>query len=409
MVAVALLVLALLGSAGVVVSLWPQRLTPLIFPAFFLAWFTAELAPYLLVLLVPLAALLVALGGAAGTTGHVAIALTVLDAIGLAYLVVRAQAAALVADRALEGVGTSEPATAPSRWRRYFVPMRVTHPDVERTIDIAYGAGPRQVLDVYRRSDHPSRCPVLIQVHGGAWMVGDKKEQGRPLIRQLVQQGWVCVAPNYRLSPKGTYPDHLIDVKAVIAWVREHGAEYGADPGTILLTGGSAGAHLVTLAALTPNDPAYQPGFEGVDTTVQGCAPHYGVYALGGETGRRYARLRERVLFVRYVFKSRDPALLAAASPIGRVNAGAPPFMVVHGKNDTVVPAAEARLFVERLRAVSRSPVVYLELPGTQHAFDLFPSIRSAHVVQAVARFAEACRQLAAEPAAQPSRTGPST
>lgn len=394
---VALLALALLGLLGLVVTVWPQRLTPLVFPAFFLAWFTAELAPYLIALLLPVAVLLVALGGAEGTIGHVAFAISIMDAAGLLYLVGRAQGAAAVADRALEGVGDPEP-YLPSRWRRYFIPLTCSHPDVERTADLSYGAGPRQVLDVYRHRDHRIGCPVLIQVHGGAWVVGDKRGQGGPLMSHLAQRGWVCVAPNYRLSPKGTFPDHLIDVKATIAWVREHGAEFGADPRVIVLTGGSAGAHLVTLAALTPNDPAYQPGFEGVDTSVQGCAPHYGVYALAGETGRRYARLRERFLFVLHVFTPSDGALLASASPIGRVNQGAPPFLVVHGKNDTIVPAVEARLFVERLRAVSHSPVSYLELPGTQHAFDVVPSIRSAHVVRAVARFAESCRQLSQQP-----------
>jgi acetyl esterase/lipase len=392
-VVVALLVLALLGLLGLVVTLRPLRLTPLIFPAFFLAWFTAELAPYLVTLLVPVAVLLVALGGAEGPTGHVAAAISLVDVAGLVYLVARAQGVAALADRALEGMGEGEP-YLPGCWRRFFVPLTFSHPDVERTADLPYGSGPRQVLDVYRHSDQRSGCPVLIQVHGGAWVVGDKKGQGGPLMSHLAQRGWVCVAPNYRLSPKATFPDHLIDVKATIAWVREHGAEFGADPGVIILTGGSAGAHLVTLAALTPNDPAYQPGFEDVDTNVQGCAPHYGVYALAGETGQRYARLRQRFLFALKVFTPNDPALLAAGSPIARVNADAPPFLVVHGKNDTIAPAVEARLFVERLRAVSGSSVSYLELPGTQHAFDIFPSIRSAHVVRAAARFAESCRQL---------------
>ncbi len=67
--------------------------------------------------------------------------------------------------------------------------------------------------------------------------------------------------------------------------------------------------------------------------------------------------------------------------------------MVVHGRNDTLVPVQEARLFVERLRAVSGEPVVYLELPGTEHAFDVFPSVRSRHVVAAVVRFVELLRR----------------
>lgn len=68
---------------------------------------------------------------------------------------------------------------------------------------------------------------------------------------------------------------------------------------------------------------------------------------------------------------------------------GAPPFFVIHGAHDSLVPVTEARRFVERLRGVSKAPVVYAELPGAQHAFDVFPSIRSAHVTRAAERFAD--------------------
>ena len=75
-------------------------------------------------------------------------------------------------------------------------------------------------------------------------------------------RGWVCVAINYRLSPKATWPDHLLDCKRALAWVREHIAEYGGDPDYVVVTGGSAGGHLTALMGLTANDPQFQPGFE---------------------------------------------------------------------------------------------------------------------------------------------------
>jgi acetyl esterase/lipase len=271
--------------------------------------------------------------------------------------------------------------------------MAFTDPQVERIKDIPYGeAGVRNHLDVYRRADHPTGCPTLVQVHGGAWVIGTKDQQGRPLMLEMARRGWVCFAPNYRLSPRATWPDHVVDVKAAIAWVREHGAEYGADPGFLVLTGGSAGGHLVSLAALTANDPSYQPGFEDADTTVQGCVPYYGVYDIAMETGTRAAKVRHRTLMTRLVMKTREEEAFRKASPLARVHADAPPFLVIHGRNDTLVPVEEARLLVERLRATSSNPVIYLELPGTQHAFDVFPSVRSDAVVRAVARFLEALR-----------------
>jgi acetyl esterase/lipase len=77
------------------------------------------------------------------------------------------------------------------------------------------------------------------------------------------------------------------------------------------------------------------------------------------------------------------------ASPISRVNPDAPPFFVIHGTKDSLAPVADARLFVGDLRDVSREPVAYAELPRTQHAFDVFPSIRSAAVIRGAERFAD--------------------
>ena len=103
---------------------------------------------------------------------------------------------------------------------------------------------------------------MLVYIHGGAWVIGDKREQGIPMMHELAQRGWVCVAINYRLSPRATWPAHIVDCKRAVAWVREHIAEYGGDPGFIAVSGGSAGGHLSALLALTPNEPEWQPGFE---------------------------------------------------------------------------------------------------------------------------------------------------
>lgn len=394
--AVLFLVVAGCGLVAVANALRPVRWTPVVLPAFFAAWLTAELAPQLLVLLVLQVAVFASLGGIEGTAGGLAVAAAALQAAGLVVLIRRSERAADAADEALSvvpDVVETEGALARGL-RRFFVPLAFRHPDVERLVDVPYSdQHPRHRLDVYRRKDSPVGCPTLLQVHGGGWVIGDKREQGRPLMLQLAARGWVCFAPNYRLSPKATFPDHLVDVKRALAWVREHGPEYGADPGFVVLTGGSAGGHLVALAALTQNDAEYQPGFEDADTSVQGCVPYYGVYDLAAETGTRAARFRAKRLLERLVLKTSDPEAFRRASPLAQVRRDAPPFFVVHGRNDTLVPVEEARLFVERLRAVSDEPVVYLELPGTQHAFDVFPSIRSAHVVRAVERFVETLRR----------------
>jgi acetyl esterase/lipase len=396
-VTTAYVILAALGLLAVLNALRPLRATVVLLPAFFAAWLTAELAPQLVVLTVVEAVAFLLLGAVDGPAGGGALLMSGLTIAGLLAMIRSSEAAADVADRALaempDGPEPDSDVEVTSRLRRFFVPMSFTHPDVERLVDVRYSElSKRHRLDVYRHRDHPTGCPTLLQVHGGGWVIGDKREQGRPLMLHLASRGWVCFAPNYRLSPRATWPDHLVDVKRALAWVREHGPEYGADPGFVVLTGGSAGGHLVSLAALTANDPRYQPGFEDVDTSVAGCVPYYGVYDIAGETGTKAVRMRRRHLMDRVVMKTTDEQVYVDASPLAQVRADAPPFLVIHGRNDTLVPVAEARLFVERLRAVSTSPVLYVELPGTQHAFDVFPSIRSSHVVRAVGRFVELLR-----------------
>jgi acetyl esterase/lipase len=213
-------------------------------------------------------------------------------------------------------------------------------------------------------------------------------------MHHLASRGWVCFASNYRLSPQATFPDQIVDVKRAIAWIREHAEEFGADPDFICITGGSAGGHLAALAALSPNDPAYQPGFEEADTRLSGCVPFYGVYDFLDRQGiRRGAEmtpfLEGRVL---KVSPEANRELWENASPITRVSADAPPFLVIHGSHDSLVFVEEARHFVSSLREKSRNPVVYLELPGAQHAFDTFHSVRSSHAVHAVTSFLEQTR-----------------
>jgi acetyl esterase/lipase len=276
-------------------------------------------------------------------------------------------------------------------WKQLLLPIPVRHPEVERVRDLVYHREGRQALrlDVYRRRDQPRRCPTLLQIHGGAWIVGSKNEQGLPLMIHLAARGWVCVAANYRLAPGATFPDPLVDLKRAIAWIRRHGPEYGADPDFLVVTGGSAGGHLAALVALTPNAPEYQPGFEDVDTAVAGCVAFYGVYDFTDAAGNWPHRGLERLLERRVI-----KAPLAAArpvweraSPIYHVGPHAPPFFVIHGDRDTMVPVAEARRFVEALRQASREPVVYAEIPGAQHAFEIFPSLRTTFVIHGVERF----------------------
>jgi acetyl esterase/lipase len=246
-------------------------------------------------------------------------------------------------------------------------------------------------LDIVKADDaRPGQGrPGVLQIHGGGWVIGDKREQGIPLLQHLAANGWVGVNANYRLSPRATFPEHLIDLKRAIAWYREHATEHGADPDFLCVTGGSAGGHLCALVALTANDPEYQPGFESVDTTARAAVPFYGVYDFTNRNST-WPKLTVRRFVEPVVMKKKlsdDPEAFAKASPMDQVRPDAPPFFVVHGDLDTLAPVADAREFVARLRAVSPAPVLYAEMKGAEHAFDVFPSHRTARVIEGIERF----------------------
>src|SRR5262249_42762608 len=176
------------------------------------------------------------------------------------------------------------PKRAPKRRGRRNAPPGPPAPRrryAEKPNPVFYGPPGRATLaDIWRQRDLPrdGKAPVLVQVPGGAWAIGWRRPQAYPLMSHLADRGWICVSLNYRVSPLHTWPDHIVDVKRALAWVKDNIASYGGDPDFVAITGGSAGGHLAALAALTPNDPAFQPGFEDADTSVVAAVPVYGRY-----------------------------------------------------------------------------------------------------------------------------------
>ena len=263
-------------------------------------------------------------------------------AVGGAVALLALAGLVVVVCRAMRAHAALHNAGRPRRpWGRIlrapFLPGRL---DVVRVRGLAYGDGPRRTLDVYHRRDRPTSAPALLHFHGGGFYSGNKVREARPLIRHLTsRRGFVCVSANYRLRPHVTLADQVADVRDAIAWVRTHAAEYGAEPGTLFVTGSSAGANLAIRAVC-----------EG-ETGIAGLICRYAYYGN--------------------------------LTPRGDM----PPMLVIHGEKDMSIPVSDVRVFVERIRAVSSRPVIYAELPGARHNFDVFESIRSAAVNKAVEQF----------------------
>lgn len=256
----------------------------------------------------------------------------------------------------------------------------------ELRVDGTYRPAPRVTVDFYRRRDLDGAAPTLVYVHGGSWTGGNPHTQSRPLLHHLAQDGWLVATIGYPLSPAATFPDHLIGVKQALAWLRTEGIHHGVDPSRIAVAGGSAGGHLASLAALTPNRPEYQPGFEGVDTSLAACVSLYGIYDFLNRNRTRH----DWPLIPSVVMKADpvvEPERFREASPIDQVSPSAPPFLVVHGSHDSLVPPGEAKAFVAALEAVATNEVRYLEVEGAQHAFDAVSSPRSRRVAAIAAAF----------------------
>jgi acetyl esterase/lipase len=367
-----------LVAFGMAASLWPPSRSGM---GGLLTWLISAIpneSPFLACYWLGASALLAfAQGNLHGAGTWIPVALAAATFAGTPVLVRRSLLAAPAIEHALDrdlgpewrGTGGGRSIAARPPWARVlFAPIPLLHPGVRCISNVSYGdAGRRNRLDLYRQRPANGAGPMLIHLHGGGFSLapGRRSFYARRLLFRLARHGWVCISATYRLAPAAAFPDDLIDVKKVIAWARAHAGEYGGDPDRIVLVGSSYGARLATLAGFTTGDPTLQPGFERADTSVAAVVGLYGYY---GESGGRAS---------------------LPSSPFDYVERGSPPLLIVHGDQDTLTPAMTARTLAERALRSSAHPVVYAELPGAQHSFDLLASIRFEAVIDGIKAFTE--------------------
>jgi acetyl esterase/lipase len=272
---------------------------------------------------------------------------------------------------------------------------------VQETLDIRYhDASERQRLDVVAPNGARA-APVVLFIHGGSWMYGDKNRYGmyRGVGRFLAQHGVVTVLANYRLSPAVRHPEHVKDVARAFAWTRRHAAEYGGDPDRIILCGHSAGGHLVALLAtdesylksaelkLGPRDRAAIKGVIGVCGVYHIPAPQEfdrmadsQLGSLLEEAGVDVAEVAGiRGLLVQAgqglnpfpkVF-GRDPEVCRLASPVSHVHMGLPPFLLLNAEKDLPGLQEMAREFADALQKAGNT-VDRMTVAGRTHSGILF-------------------------------------
>jgi acetyl esterase/lipase len=233
-------------------------------------------------------------------------------------------------------------------------------------------------LDLYR-PDAEGPHDVVVYVHGGAWKEGDKAADAERLER-FAANGIAVASVNYRLIGQAIHPAGLHDVKGAVRWLRANAGELGLRTERLAFWGASSGAHLASLAALTQRDPEWEGDTGGnlehssaVDAVVHWFGP------VDLVNGAHRSWLEEILLAPPLeppLFGADDIAQVAElarrVSPLFRVTADAPPFLIAHGDRDRVLPRAESEAFHDALsRAGARSSLLIVGGAGHEdHLFD---------------------------------------
>jgi acetyl esterase/lipase len=252
-------------------------------------------------------------------------------------------------------------------------------------LNLAYACtSAAQQLDVYLPNEGEGPFPVIIAIHGGAFMGCDKADlQVLPMLEGL-KRCYAVVSINYRMSGEAKFPALVQDAKAAVRWVRANAVEYKFDPNRIAAWGGSAGGYLSNMLGISAGIPALEDLSLGnadqpcdVQAVVAWYAPanflkmdeHLAASGLLAAPGLRHneANSPESLLLGQLI--TEIPEKVNAANPEIYIRPAAPPFLLQHGTKDPVVPVQQSIEFAEKLRRVLGEENVTLELlEGAEHA-----------------------------------------
>jgi acetyl esterase/lipase len=227
----------------------------------------------------------------------------------------------------------------------------------ESTWTYCVDGGVPLTLDVFEPDPVPTHpAPMVIDVHGGGWVLGNADVQPDSLDgqveRTLVGDGWVFASINYRLAPQWKWPAQIEDAMCSVRYVRAHAATLHVDPNRIGAMGASAGGQLVSLLGLAPPAAGFgNTQWADQSSTVNAVVDEYGPSDLTNPTLTKSATADHLALFVFGAPIGTDAPVLVSASPVTYVHAGAPPFLIIQGEEDTVVPPDQSTEFAARLKA----------------------------------------------------------
>ncbi len=276
--------------------------------------------------------------------------------------------------------------------RHYAIPFEV--PDAKtdhihrKMFDLSYAnLSPAQKLDLYWPAEGNGPFPVILVIHGGAFMGGDKRDiQLTPMLEGL-KRGYVIASMNYRMSGEAIFPALVQDVRAAIRWVRANADKFLFDPTKIASWGGSAGGYLSLMAGvgadiLALDDPAL--GNPDQSSHVQAVVAWFpptdflkmdeqlaeSSFAPPLEFSHNGANSPESLILGQKI--TEIPELVHAANPESYIRPGLPPFFIQHGTHDDTVPHQQSLNFAAKLAAIAPQMVLHELLPNARHADPAF-------------------------------------
>ena len=247
-----------------------------------------------------------------------------------------------------------------------------------QNIPYADSQNPRQQLDLLlpKKNRQGEPLPLLVAIHGGAFKMGQKSDALRD-IQELVASGqFLGASIGYRLSGEAHWPAQIEDCKAAIRWLRAHAADYGIDPNRIGVIGGSAGGHLAAMLGLATADSGLEGTlgkYSGTSSAVQCVVDMFGptdFLAMGiSKDGQDHNAGNSPESELIGAPLAEKPEAARSASPVTYVSGSAPPFLIIHGDADPLVPYTQSVRLYEALRAAGASPIFFTVTDGGHGRF----------------------------------------
>lgn len=270
------------------------------------------------------------------------------------------------------------------------IPPADTSAITRKVFDLPYAPkSPSQKLDIYWPEGKSGPFPLIIAIHGGAFMGGDKRDRQLTPMLEALKYGYAVVSINYRLSGEDIFPALVHDVKVAIRWVRANAYRLLIDVDKIAVWGSSAGGYLALMAGVTEGVATMEDlsqGCAGYRSDVQAVVSWYppvdftkmdGQLAESGlaprpDQAHNGANSPESLLMGHKI--TEIPALVRAANPESYLRDGLPPFFIQHGTHDNVVPFQQSINFANKVRSLITGSVEHELLAGARHADPLFES-----------------------------------